>query len=59
MVTSSQSPAPDKQRWKGCDVHERQTWLKDLFIAYPAVAEILGDLGPVNTSSVHQRRVRS
>lgn len=43
MVTSCQSPTPDKQRWKGCDAQQRQTWLKDLFIAYPAVAEILDD----------------
>lgn len=43
MVTSNQSPAQDKQRWKDCDAQERQTWLKDLFIAYPAVADILDD----------------
>lgn len=43
MVSSSQGVALDKRRWKNCDAQQRQTWLKDLFIAYPAVAEILGD----------------
>lgn len=44
MVITADHRNSDKQRWRGRDIFERQEWNKNLFIAYPAVANIVRDV---------------